>query len=213
MKKQIIKGAKPANTSKTSTSNSTSPKTSAKESSTSTTSKHPTADTNPTTAEQTAPTTSSTSKQSAVGSKVVVENEYYKGDHAIWIDTNGEELSERERNFVVQLVTIGHVVALLDREDVKHPRITLLASLMRSAAGLSAEDLIADAHRREILNLDDDIKREVVALKRKALPMCSYWIEDMTNAEANGEDMEAYLDEARCNLEGNFADDIFFEYL
>ena len=39
MKKQIIKGAKPANTSKTSTSNSTSPKTSAKESSTSTTSK------------------------------------------------------------------------------------------------------------------------------------------------------------------------------
>ena len=49
MKKQIIKGAKPANTSKTSTSNSTSPKTSAKESSTSTTSKKKTADTNPTT--------------------------------------------------------------------------------------------------------------------------------------------------------------------
>ena len=207
MKQTIIKGAKPANTSKTSTSNSTPPKTSAKESSTSTTSKKTTADTNPTTG-------ADTPKQSAVGSKVVVACDYaFEGDHAIWVDTFGEELTGHMRDFVYQLAAIGHTVVLFDREGEKHPRITLLASLMQSAQGLSAEDLIADAHRRAILNLDDDIKREVVALKRKALPMCNHWIEDVTNAEANGEDMEAYLEEARGNLEVNFTDDIFFQYI
>lgn len=178
MKKQIIKGAKPANTSKTSTSNSTSPKTSAKESSTSTTSKHPTADTTPTTG-------ADTPKQSAVGSKVVVEADYCfdRTLHAFWFNVSGD-VPEGTKAVVECIAKAGHTCVLANSASTK-PRLTLVATLWKSAAGLSAKDLIEDAHLLGIKDLDDEIKREVVALKQKATPVINRQIQTWHDKDLN----------------------------
>ena len=181
MKKQTIKGAKPANTSKTSTSNSTSPKTSAKESSTSTTSKHPTADTTPTTG-------ADTPKQSAVGSKVVVEADYCfdRTLHAFWFNVSGD-VPEGTKAVVECIAKAGHTCVLANSASTK-PRLTLVASLWKSAEGLSAEDIIDDAHRLGIKDIDDEIKREVVALKQKATPVINRQIQTWTDEDCNERD-------------------------
>ena len=201
MKKQIIKGAKPANTSKTSTSNSTSPKTSAKESSTSTTSKKTTtADTNPTTAEQTAPTTSSPSKQSAVEVEVV-KGEAGDSDgsstYAIWLDKDfvkGNPLAER---LVEILIKSGHIVAI-DESTPGKPHVKLLVGWSEAEHGMSVGGICTDAMRRDILLRDghtcpeaaeafyQDTRREVRDAKREA------------KRYSNSLDLDAYEREGRC---------------
>lgn len=182
MKKQTIKGAKPANTSKTSTSNSTSSKTSAKGSSTSTTSKHPTADTNPTTAGQTVPTTSSTSKQSAVEVEIVkgaAGDSDNSATYAIWLDKDFVEGNPLAERLVEILIKSGHIVAI-DESTPNKPHVKLLVGWSEAKHGMSVGGICTDATRRDILLRDghtcpeaaeafyQDTRREVRDAKREA---------------------------------------------